>query len=68
MAFDQPLSVNDAAAALGVSRARLYELLNAGEIVGFKLGHKTQIRSSEVEKFFASLPKYQPGRKATTAA
>jgi excisionase family DNA binding protein len=42
------------AALLGVSRSKFYELLNK-EIPAFKLGRRTLVRVSDIERFLESL-------------
>ena len=62
MRFDPPLSIVQVAATLNVSRTKVYEILARGEMAAVKLDNKTLIRSSEVERYFTSLPKarFQP--------
>jgi excisionase family DNA binding protein len=43
-----------AAALLGVSRSKLYELLNE-EIPAFKIGRRTLVRVADIERFLNSL-------------
>jgi excisionase family DNA binding protein len=57
MTFDPPLTINQVAAALNISRTRVYEILARGEMTAVKLNNKTLIRSTEVERYFESLPK-----------
>jgi excisionase family DNA binding protein len=45
-----------AAALLGVSRSKLYELLNQ-EIPALKLGRRTLVRVADIERFLNSLSK-----------
>lgn len=42
-------SVPDAAKAIGVSKATVWRLLAAGELVSFKLGHRTLIRADVLQ-------------------
>jgi excisionase family DNA binding protein len=46
----------DAAKAIGISRAYLYELIAAGRIRTCKLGAATLIERAELERFVAGLP------------
>lgn len=46
----------DAAAVVGLSRARLYQLIANGELVTRKCGSSTLIPRSELERFVESLP------------
>jgi excisionase family DNA binding protein len=50
----------DAAAALGVSRAQVYELLAQGELHGRKMGRRTLISRAELVRYIDSLPAYDP--------
>jgi excisionase family DNA binding protein len=43
-----------AAALLGVSRSKFYELLNV-EIPAFKVGRRTLVRVADIERFLDSL-------------
>lgn len=51
----QPLAYSpaDAATALGMSRAKLYELLAAGQIPVVKIGRRTLIRRDTLDRFLA---------------
>jgi excisionase family DNA binding protein len=62
MNFDPPLTPREVAQALNISRTGVYELLAQGKLNAVKLGGKTLVRSSEVERFFESLPRatFQP--------
>ena len=47
----------DAAAALGISRSRLYELMAAGKITGRKISPQvTVITRAELERYLDELP------------
>ena len=46
----------DAAEVLGISRAKLCQLMDEGEIVGRKLGRRTLILHAELERYIAGLP------------
>jgi excisionase family DNA binding protein len=50
----------EAAQVLGVSRAKLYELIAAGEIRPRKLGTATLVPRAELERFLDELPAYEP--------
>lgn len=43
--------IEDAAATLGLSRSRLYELIGAGEIAACKIGKRTIIPATELTAF-----------------
>ncbi|MDG5751968.1 helix-turn-helix domain-containing protein [Qipengyuania sp. XHP0211] len=49
-------SMEEAAAMLGISRGKLYRILNVGEIGGKKLGRRTIILHSDLVKFLDNLP------------
>jgi excisionase family DNA binding protein len=54
----QPYTFNvpTAAAAIGISRARLYQLIGAGDLEARKVGSKTVVLRSEIERYVAGLP------------
>lgn len=41
--------MDEAAAAIGLSKPTLYRLVKAGELRTFKMGHRTLIRREELE-------------------
>ena len=51
-------SIEEAAAMLGISRGKLYRIMNVGEIGGKKLGRRTIILHSDLVKFLDNLPDY----------
>ncbi|WP_323162872.1 helix-turn-helix domain-containing protein [Stenotrophomonas maltophilia] len=59
----QPIaySINDAAKAIGISRAGLYNLLGDKKIAGRKIGARTVIPADELRRFVNSQPMYEPG-------
>ena len=50
------LNVDEAAAVLGVSRATLYRAVRRGELRLTKLGRRTLLARTELERFVATLP------------
>ena len=46
----------DAAKVLGISRAKLYQIMDEGRIVGRKLDRRTLIPRAELERYITSLP------------
>jgi excisionase family DNA binding protein len=46
-------STHESAKYLGISRAMLYKIIAAGEIVPIKIGRATQIPTSELEQYIA---------------
>lgn len=61
--MEKPLAVTlpDAVRLTGMSRSRLYELLQQNKITGRKAGRRTLIPFAELEAYLASLPTYQAG-------
>jgi excisionase family DNA binding protein len=53
------LSVSETIRVLGIGRTNLYSLINTGRIKALKLGRRTLISSTEIERFLAGLPDYQ---------
>jgi excisionase family DNA binding protein len=41
-------SVDDAAAALGIGRTKLYQLINSGDLQTIKLGRRTLIKTASI--------------------
>lgn len=62
-ADNQPISysVQNAAAAVGISRAYLYQLIGEGKIVARKIGSRTVIPADELRRFVNSQPAFVPG-------
>jgi excisionase family DNA binding protein len=50
------LRPSHAAPYIGVSRARLYELIQTGHIEARKLGSATVVLRTELDRYLASLP------------
>jgi excisionase family DNA binding protein len=66
--IDSLLAIKDAAATIGVCRASLYPIMASGRLSAVKVGARTMIRRSELERFLASLPKAKFGEAAQEAA
>jgi hypothetical protein len=49
-------SVGAAAAAIGISRAGLYQAIRRGELVAKKIGVRTVVEHAELRRFLASRP------------
>ena len=49
--YNDIMSVNEIAEALHCSRNRVYELLESGQLKGFRLGHVWKINKSDFIKF-----------------
>jgi excisionase family DNA binding protein len=49
-------TTTDAARALGIGRTKLFELLKKDQLQAVRLGRKTLIPTSELERFAAALP------------
>lgn len=60
----QPIaySINDAAKAIGISRADMYNLMGDKKIAGRKIGARTVIAADELRRFVNSRPMYEPGK------
>jgi excisionase family DNA binding protein len=48
-------SIKDSAAALGISRSKLYTMISAKEIRAVKIGSRTIITTDELKRFLSSL-------------
>ena len=46
----------EAAAALGIGKTKMWELLKCGEITALKVGVITVIKHDELERFISTLP------------
>ncbi len=49
------LKVPDVVACLGVSRAKVYELMASGELPSVQVGGSRRIRASDLERFVTGL-------------
>lgn len=54
------VTIPEACAAIKIGRTKFYQLLNSEKIRAVKIGKKTLIPISELEKFIDSLPVYKP--------
>jgi excisionase family DNA binding protein len=59
---DQPVArllyrISEAAVALGLSKAKIYELINSGAIEAVRIDGARRIRAADLEAFVASLGK-----------
>jgi excisionase family DNA binding protein len=50
------LTVDEMAKACSLSKARLYQLLNKGELAATRCGSRTLILADEAKRFLAALP------------
>lgn len=50
------LGVKDAAAFIGLSKSRLYELISEGSIEARKLGHRTVVPTASLRAFVEAAP------------
>ncbi len=48
------LTVSEAAQYLGVSRSKIYQLIEWGEVKAVKLGRSTQVEKESLDQFLAS--------------
>ena len=53
-------SVEETLRLLGICRPQLYREINAGRIVARKMGRRTLIPATEVQRYLDELPAYQP--------
>jgi excisionase family DNA binding protein len=60
-------TIQETSKALGISRARLYELLASGDVKACKLGHRTMVRAEELKRFSDSLPELGDAGKPVDA-
>jgi excisionase family DNA binding protein len=56
LGFRPPLTVAEAAAALNINRATIFELLKSGALRSVKIRAATRITCEEIERFHATLP------------
>jgi excisionase family DNA binding protein len=54
------LTVDEAAAALGISRSNLFNILGAGGIASVKVGRLRRIPAAELDRFVARLLEQSP--------
>jgi excisionase family DNA binding protein len=52
------MSITQAQLKTGIGRTKLYEAINSGNLEACKVGRRTVIRQTDLEKFVSSLPKY----------
>lgn len=52
------LSIEEARAATGLGRTKLYQLINSGQLKAKKIGKRTIILRDDLEGFLASLESY----------
>jgi excisionase family DNA binding protein len=45
----------------GIGSTKFHQLLASGELSGCKIGRRTFIKRSELDRYLASLPSYQAG-------
>ena len=51
----------------GICRVTAYEFLKSGKIQAVKIGRNTMVRRSELARFLAALPAYQPTQRRAAA-
>jgi hypothetical protein len=44
----------------GFKRTKAYELINAGTIIAYKMGHQTMVDADSIDAYHASLPRITP--------
>lgn len=55
----QYITIADAKRRYSISATTLYRLFNEGKITGFKVGRSTRIKATEIEAYFANLPRLE---------
>lgn len=55
------ITIPDAVKLSGMSRTRIYELLQQNRITARKAGRRTLISFADLQAYLASLPAYQAG-------
>jgi excisionase family DNA binding protein len=55
---DKIFTIQEASNFLRLGRSRLYELLAEGQIRAVRIGRRTVIRSSDLQRFLQALPEY----------
>lgn len=58
---EKVFTIEEASRFLRIGRSRVYELLGEGEIRAVRLGRRTIITASELQRFLQSLPEYGAG-------
>lgn len=52
------LTINEACETLKIGRTKLYALIACGQIQARKIGRKTLVERSEIERWISTLPSY----------
>lgn len=52
------LSIEEARAAIGLGRTKIYQLINSGELKARKIGKRTVILKEDLEAFLSNLQPY----------
>jgi excisionase family DNA binding protein len=60
------LRINDACRFIGIGRSKLYELIAQGQIDAVKVGARTLVPTTSLEKFIRSLPSIRADRPNQT--
>lgn len=58
------LTIEEARTATGLSRGKIYEYINSGELKARKLGKRTLILKTDLEAFLSGLKTYAPQKQA----
>jgi excisionase family DNA binding protein len=58
------IPVSEACTRIGISRSKLYELLNEGEVPSVKIGRRRLIRVADLDRWLEALPSQTPGEVA----
>lgn|GEM_PF-1951248 len=54
------LSVEESAAAIGIGRTRMWDLVRSGRIPAVRINHRVLIRMDDLERFIDSLAPIEP--------
>jgi hypothetical protein len=55
------ITMKAALAKGGFKRTKAYELIDAGKIIAYKMGHQTMVDADSIDAYHASLPRIEPG-------
>ncbi len=59
--YQLSLSIEEAKAATGLGRTKLYQLINSGELKAKKIGKRTIVLKDDLEAFLNGLQSYASG-------
>jgi hypothetical protein len=62
----QAYSIQEAKELIPFGTTKIYEAINAGDLIVKKYGRKTVILHSDLQTFLTSLPSYEPNKREET--